>query len=146
MRAGLKPRDVALAKALNTDKLTQLFVKVDGRTLDGGLAAPHAHPDLPEEARSLVVLKRGTGAEHNTGLLFVEKLDYLQLLAVEAVRDCAVAFWKGFVEALKDLSEVTTAAVPPAAAAPQSDTHSCATSPARPCITTAARRMCTLLL
>lgn len=108
MHAGLRPRDVALSKALNTDKLSQLFVKANHRTLDAGLAAPHTHPDLPVEARTLVVLKRGTGAERNAGLLLVEKLDYLQLLAVEAVRDGAVAFWKGFVAALKDLSVIET--------------------------------------
>lgn len=67
--AGLKPRDVALAKSLNEDKLSQLFVKVDKSTLDARLVSPHTHVDLPEEARSLLVLKRGTGKETNEGLL-----------------------------------------------------------------------------
>lgn len=69
MHAGLKPRDVALAKSLNEDKLSQLFVKVDESTLDARLVSPHTHADLPSEARSLLVLKRGTGSETNQGLL-----------------------------------------------------------------------------
>ena len=70
VHAGLKPRDVALAKSLNEDKLSQLFVKVDKSTLDSRLVKPHTHSDLPEEARSLLVLKRGTGKETSEGLLF----------------------------------------------------------------------------
>jgi hypothetical protein len=69
MHAGLKPRDVALSKSLNEDKLSQLFVKVDQSTLDQRLVSPHTHQDLPEEARSLLVLKRGTGTETSEGLL-----------------------------------------------------------------------------
>jgi hypothetical protein len=95
---------VALAKSLNTDKLSQLFVKVDETTLDAPLAAPYAHPDLPADARALLVMKRGTGAEKSSGLLLVPKLDFLQLLAVEAARDGAVAAWKGVVAAAKDMS------------------------------------------
>ena len=133
MHAGLKPRDVALSKALNTDKLSQLFVKANHRTLDAGLAAPHTHPDLPLEARALVVLKRGTGAERNAGLLLVEKLDYLQLLAVEAVRDGAVAFWKGFVAALKDLSVIETGGSGSVEAAAADDVDSCALQPDSGC-------------
>jgi hypothetical protein len=67
MHAGLKPRDVALSKSLNEDKFSQLFVKVDETTLDQRLVAPHTHPDLPEDARSLLVLKRGTGTETSEG-------------------------------------------------------------------------------
>lgn len=74
--AGLRPRDVALAKSLNEDKLSQLFVKVDKSTLDARLVAPHTHADLPEEARSLMVLKRGTGKETSEGLLFGAPLLY----------------------------------------------------------------------
>ncbi|NJR42331.1 MAG: hypothetical protein HC767_06400 [Akkermansiaceae bacterium] len=65
---------MALAKSLNEDKLSQLFVKVDRSTLDARLVSPHTHADLPEEARSLLVLKRGTGKETNEGLLFGVKV------------------------------------------------------------------------
>lgn len=114
--AGLKPRDVALAKSLNTDKLSQLFVKVDESTLDDALVAPHTHPDLPAEARSLLVLKRGTGCETNTGLLLVQKLDYLQLLVVEAVTDAAERVGGAWCAAAKRIARAGAGAGAAAAA------------------------------
>jgi hypothetical protein len=90
---------------------------VDESTLDAALVAPHAHPDLPAEARSLLVLKRGTGCERSTGLLLVQKLDYLQLLAVEAVCDAAEAAWRGIVNTGKRLARASVGAAAEAAKA-----------------------------
>jgi hypothetical protein len=98
---------VALAKSLNDDTTSQLYVRVDERALDSQLVASATHPELAHDARSLLVMTRGLGTETKRGLQLVPKLDYLQLRAVEWVRDAAGAAWRGFVSAVQDLSELS---------------------------------------
>jgi hypothetical protein len=52
----------------------------------------------------MLFMTRGTGTERSSGLLLVPKLDYLQLLAVEWVRDAAKAAGRAVVRAVADLS------------------------------------------
>lgn len=103
--AGLKPRDVALARALNSDRLSQLVVKADDSTLDLPLTQPFTDAGLPANAQCMLFMTRGTGTQEQKGLLLVPKLDYLQLLAVEWVRDAGARFGAAFLRAVRDLSE-----------------------------------------
>ncbi|KAG2494283.1 hypothetical protein HYH03_007636 [Edaphochlamys debaryana] len=75
-------RDVALADSLNADYLSQLFVKGSTSRLDTALVQECVDPSLPAEARSVLLLARGYGRELQAGRLLLQKLDYLQTLAV----------------------------------------------------------------
>ncbi|EFJ49215.1 hypothetical protein VOLCADRAFT_90139 [Volvox carteri f. nagariensis] len=84
-RAGYQPltiRDVRLADSLNTDYLSQLFIKGSPLRLDGALVEDFVDPSLPAEARPVLLLQRGYGRELQSGRLLLQKLDYLQTLAV----------------------------------------------------------------
>ncbi|GIL76479.1 hypothetical protein Vretimale_6016 [Volvox reticuliferus] len=84
-RAGyqrLTMRDVRLADSLNTDYLSQLFIKGSTRRLDGALVQDYVDSSLPAEARPVLLLQRGYGRELQAGRLLLQKLDYLQTLAV----------------------------------------------------------------
>lgn len=102
-RAGLKSRDVALAKSLNSDRLSHLFIKADESTLDIDFTRPFTADGLPDYAQAMLFMARGTGVERRSGLLLVPKLDYLQLLAVEWLRDAAAGTGRMLVDALRDL-------------------------------------------
>ncbi len=53
-------RDAAMSRSLNSDYLGQLLIQVDTGRLDGRLvAAATEGAELPEEARALLVFKRG---------------------------------------------------------------------------------------
>ncbi|GLI64788.1 hypothetical protein VaNZ11_008193 [Volvox africanus] len=84
-RAGYQPltvRDVRLADSLNTDYLSQLFIKGSTGRLDGALVQDYVDSSLPAEARPVLLLQRGYGRELQAGRLLLQKLDYLQTLAV----------------------------------------------------------------
>jgi hypothetical protein len=104
-RAGLKPRDVALAKSFNSDRLSQLFIKADESTLDLDFTRPFTASGLPDYAQAMLFMARGTGVECSRGLHLMPKLDYLQLLAVEWARDAAAAAGRMFVDTLRVLSD-----------------------------------------
>jgi hypothetical protein len=59
---------------------------------------------LPDNSACMLFMTRGTGTERRSGLLLVPKLDYLQLLAVEWVRDAAKAAGRAVLRAVADLS------------------------------------------
>lgn len=49
-----------MAKSLNSDYLAQLYIKADIKSMDKELAKPGlASSGLPDEAKALVVYKRG---------------------------------------------------------------------------------------
>ena len=53
-------RDAAMAKSLNSDYLSQLYIRADTKSMDKRLVKSEvATTGLPEEARALVVFKRG---------------------------------------------------------------------------------------
>ena len=53
-------RDAAMSKSLNSDYLAQLYIKADTKSMDKELAKPGlASSGLPDEAKALVVYKRG---------------------------------------------------------------------------------------
>lgn len=53
-------RDAAMSKSLNSDYLSQLYIRADTKSMDKELARPGvASSGLPEEAQALVVFKRG---------------------------------------------------------------------------------------
>ena len=51
----------------------------------------------------MLFMTRGCGVEANEGLLIVPKLDYLQLLVVERVRDAAAAAGRAAARAARGL-------------------------------------------
>ena len=55
-------RDAAMSKSLNSDYLSQLYIRADTKSMDKELVkAEVATRGLPEEAQALVVVKRGSG-------------------------------------------------------------------------------------
>ena len=53
-------RDAAMSKSLNSDYLSQLYIRADTKSMDRDLVKEEvASCGLPEEARALVVFKRG---------------------------------------------------------------------------------------
>lgn len=53
-------RDAAMSKSLNSDYLSQLYIRADTKSMDREFVkAEVATSGLPEEARALVVWKRG---------------------------------------------------------------------------------------
>ncbi|KAK9826814.1 hypothetical protein WJX81_003825 [Elliptochloris bilobata] len=84
--AQVSARDAAMSRSLNSDYLGQLLIQVDTARLDARLvAAATQGAALPDEARALLVFKRGYGQSRRAGRMLVAKLDYLQLLAVKGV-------------------------------------------------------------
>ena len=111
--AGLKPRDVALARSLNNDRLSQLYIKADESTLDASLTHGFTARGLPDNAARMLFMTRGCGVEANTGLLIVPKLDYLQLLVVEKVCKCKIIFHSVLSRAMRTaLALVETLTLP----------------------------------
>lgn len=68
-------RDAAMSKSLNSDYLSQLYIRADTKSMDRDLVKEEvASCGLPEEARALVVFKRGyasvlSGARTEVALL-----------------------------------------------------------------------------
>ena len=83
----------------------------------------------------MLFLTRGHGVERSRGLLLVQKLDFLQLLAVEWVRDAAAAVGRRAVWALSDLSDAWARLVarrcPETRAKPPAEGSAAAPAPAR---------------
>lgn len=53
-------RDAAMSKSLNSDYLSQLYIRADTKSMDKDLVRDEvATSGLPEEAQALVVFKRG---------------------------------------------------------------------------------------
>ena len=53
-------RDAAMSKSLNSDYLSQLYIRADTKSMDKELVRDEvATSGLPEEAQALVVFKRG---------------------------------------------------------------------------------------
>lgn len=53
-------RDAAMSKSLNSDYLSQLYIRADTKSMDKDLVREEvATSGLPEEAQALVVFKRG---------------------------------------------------------------------------------------
>ena len=53
-------RDAAMSKSLNSDYLSQLYIRADTKSMDKELVRSEvATSGLPEEAQALVVFKRG---------------------------------------------------------------------------------------
>ena len=53
-------RDAAMSKSLNSDYLSQLYIRADTKSMDRQLVKEEvATSGLPEEARALIVFKRG---------------------------------------------------------------------------------------
>ncbi len=60
-------RDAAMSKSLNSDYLGQLLIQVDTARLDARLvAAATEGAALPDEARALLVFKRGCARTEDT--------------------------------------------------------------------------------
>ena len=56
----LTRRDVEMARSLNSDYLAQLFIRADTSKMDRGLVEGLLDgADLPEDAKALLVFKRG---------------------------------------------------------------------------------------
>ncbi|KAL3150907.1 hypothetical protein ABBQ32_000658 [Trebouxia sp. C0010 RCD-2024] len=78
-------RDAAMSKSLNSDYLSQLYIRADTKSMDREFVkAEVATSGLPEEARALVVWKRGYGQARRRGRMISAKVDFLQLLVVKA--------------------------------------------------------------
>ena len=53
-------RDAAMSKSLNSDYLSQLYIRADTKSMDREFVKAEVETSgLPEEARALVVFKRG---------------------------------------------------------------------------------------
>ena len=53
-------RDAAMSKSLNSDYLSQLYIRANTKSMDKELVKSEVETSgLPEEARALVVFKRG---------------------------------------------------------------------------------------
>ena len=53
-------RDAAMSKSLNSDYLSQLYIRADTKSMDNDLVRDEVTTSgLPEEAQALVVFKRG---------------------------------------------------------------------------------------
>lgn len=82
----LSGRDDALSRSLNSDYLAQLYINPDTKCMDQSFAAVvQRDEDLPDEAKSMLVFKRGYGQARKRGRMLVPKLDYLQYIAVKGV-------------------------------------------------------------
>lgn len=78
-------RDAAMSKSLNSDYLSQLYIRADTKSMDKDLVRDEvATSGLPEEAQALVVFKRGYGQARRRGRMISAKVDFLQLLVVKA--------------------------------------------------------------
>ncbi|KAL0053265.1 hypothetical protein WJX82_003487 [Trebouxia sp. C0006] len=78
-------RDAAMSKSLNSDYLSQLYIRADTKSMDKELVRDEvATSGLPEEAQALVVFKRGYGQARRRGRMISAKVDFLQLLVVKA--------------------------------------------------------------
>ncbi|DBA91526.1 TPA: hypothetical protein ACH3X1_003147 [Trebouxia sp. C0004] len=78
-------RDAAMSKSLNSDYLSQLYIRADTKSMDKDLVRDEVVTSgLPEEAQALVVFKRGYGQARRRGRMISAKVDFLQLLVVKA--------------------------------------------------------------
>ncbi len=74
-------RDAAMSKSLNSDYLSQLYIRADTKSMDKDLVRDEvATSGLPEEAQALVVFKRGCVFVLN---LSIQSSSQVPLLLVE---------------------------------------------------------------
>jgi hypothetical protein len=88
-------RDAAMASSLGSDYLWQLFILSTGSRLDSELALRYRSPATASEASGVLMMKRGYTSERQSGRLLLQKVDYLQLLVVQAA-------WNKAGEALEE--------------------------------------------
>eukprot|EP00210_Caulerpa_lentillifera_P009606 g9163.t1 len=55
----LEIRDVALSRSLNSEYLSQIFIKTDTSKMDAGFVGKQMNEDLPAEVRPMLTFKRG---------------------------------------------------------------------------------------